>query len=82
MPLQFSLLPSGLKGWRGKAGNYGAFAADVEDAQVAAGDAGHHAVTVAGFGAGENIGMASMPLPLPWRVTAKLYETPQTHDPW
>ena len=35
-------------------------------------------VAVASFGAGENIGMASMPLPLPWRVTAKLYEIPDT----
>ena len=34
--------------------------------------------TVAGFGAGENMGMASMPLPLPWRETAKLYEIPDT----
>jgi hypothetical protein len=29
---------------------------------VAAGNAGHQAVAVDGFGAGENIGMASMPL--------------------
>jgi hypothetical protein len=54
------------------------FAVDVEGAWVAAGDAGHQAVVVAGFGAGENIGVASMPLPLPWRVTAKLYEIPAT----
>ena len=55
--------------WRGKAGNYGAFAADVEGARVAAGNADHQAMAVDGFGAGENIGIASMPLPLPlpWR---------------
>jgi hypothetical protein len=34
--------------------------------------------TVAGLGAGENRGMASIPLPLPWRETAKLYEIPDT----
>jgi hypothetical protein len=30
--LRFSLLPSSFGGWRGKAGNYGVFAADVEGA--------------------------------------------------
>jgi hypothetical protein len=54
------------------------FAVDVEGAWVAAGDAGHQGVAVAGFGAGKNIGVASMPVPLPWRVTAKLYEIPDT----
>jgi hypothetical protein len=54
------------------------FAVYVEGAWVAAGDAGHQAVAVAGFGAGENVGVASMPLPLPWRVTAELYEIPDT----
>ena len=78
VPLRFSLLPSSFRGWRVKRGITAAFAADVEGARVAAGDAGHQAVAVAGFGAGENIGMASMPLPLPWRVTAKLYEIPGT----
>jgi hypothetical protein len=55
------LLPSSFR-VAGKAANYGAFAADVEGARVAAGYAGHQAVAVDGFGAGENIGMASMPL--------------------
>jgi hypothetical protein len=38
------------------------FATDVEGARVAAGYAGQQAMAVDGFDAGENIGMASMPL--------------------